>query len=101
MIGSVVLINITKALISTEQFQESDDNTTCKQTCFAMTTDYEHKIMVMEENEETLNRKINALNTDIKLNAVKYDSLQTTANDLAKKNKTLLEIVNRAHAMSK
>lgn len=103
IIGSFMMTNIAKTtLILTERFQDPDEtNNDCKQTCFAMTTDYEQKIMVMEENEDTLNSKITVLKTDIELGAAKYASLKSTADDLAKEKTTLLDIVNRTHAMSK
>ncbi len=117
IIGSFLIMNCTKKLMNiSERFEGTIEGTIegttltteiepdalyCKNTCFAMSTNYEQTIMQMEENEKILNNQILTLNTEKTLNATKYDALLTRANQLEVDKQKTLDIIKQTNSMSK
>lgn len=97
LIGSFVMINIIARTTTTvtERFEER-----CEHTCFAMTTNYEQKIMDMEEKESIMKNKIIALETDIALDKSRSAMKKSSSKNLKSENTKLLKIVNQTHALS-
>ena len=81
--------------------EEPPGDDSWKYKCFAMTTDYEQKIIVMTEQADILKIRIESLETDLQIDKANYAVLQSSTEATNKKNVQLLDIVNTAHSMSK